>query len=80
MGFLHLPIPLNRIDHHFGTKGTLQCNTYKLLIFNEIKYLMLLHNECTPAKFTFRIDQHDTIKFNIANHIIDISISSTKQF
>ncbi|RVX11055.1 hypothetical protein CK203_013319 [Vitis vinifera] len=34
MGFLHLSIPLNHIDPHFGTKGTLQCNVYKLLIFN----------------------------------------------
>ena len=40
IGFLHLPIQLNHIDHYFGTKGSLQCNMYKLLIFNEIKYLM----------------------------------------
>ena len=33
-GFLHLSISLNHIDPHFGTKGTLQCNVYKLLIFN----------------------------------------------
>ncbi|KAL6338957.1 hypothetical protein AAG906_024108 [Vitis piasezkii] len=39
-GFLHLSIPLNHIETHFGTKGTLQCNVYKLLLFNEMKYLM----------------------------------------
>ena len=36
MRFFHLSIPLNHIGHHFGTKGSLQCNIYKLLIFNEI--------------------------------------------
>ena len=70
MGFLHLPIPLNHIDSHFGTKRTLQCNVYKLLIFNEMKYFMWLHNECTITKLTFLIDRLDIITSNIANYII----------
>ena len=78
IGFLHLPIPLNHINPHFGTKGSLQCNMYKLLIFNEIKSFMKLHNECTITKFTFLIHRHDIITFNIANYIIHISNFSTK--
>ena len=76
--FLHLPIPLNHINPHFSTKGSLQCNIYKLLIFNEIEPFMKLDNECTITKFTFLINRHDIITSNIANHIIHISNSSTK--
>ena len=70
---------IEHIDSHFGTKGSLQCNMYKLLIFNEIKSFMKLHNECTITKFTFLLDRHDIITFNIVNYIIHISNSSTKQ-